>query len=152
MRGGARLLKYWLPVVLWMTLIFSASTGSFSTQQTSRIIGPFLRWLIPDVSDETIYGVQFVVRKGAHVGEYAVLALLFWWAIRQPARGQRRPWSWREAGIAFACSVLYAISDELHQSFVPSRQGSPVDVMIDTAGAVLGLCALWGVGRWRQWW
>src|SRR5690348_14761886 len=71
-------LWYWIPVILWMALIFggSADTGSF--QHSSRIIGPILHWLFPDMTPETINRIVTFARKCAHLTEYAILALLFW--------------------------------------------------------------------------
>jgi len=48
--------------------------------------------------------------------------------------------------------LIYAITDELHQKFIPNRQGSLVDVLIDTAGGATTLIALWAFGRWRNRW
>ncbi|MBI3876453.1 MAG: VanZ family protein [Verrucomicrobia bacterium] len=144
--------RYWLPAVLWMALIFGGSTGALSSQHTSRFIVPFLRWLKPDVSDETIRGVQFCVRKTGHLCEYAVLAWLLWRARRKPLRDDARSWDWREAGLAGLLATLYAATDEWHQSFVPSRDASVVDVMVDAAGASLGMLVLWQAGRRLKWW
>ena len=83
--GKGLFFKYWLPVVLWMGLIFYGSTGVLSTQRTSRIIGPLLRWLNPGISDEAISALQTVVRKGGHLSEYSILAVLIWRARRKPA-------------------------------------------------------------------
>lgn len=146
------LIRYWLPVLLWMSLIYSMSTGLGSTRHTSRIIGPILRWFNPNIPDETIWRIQLTLRKTGHVTEYAILALLLWRARRRPVAGDRRPWDWREAGIALALTVLFAISDEWHQSFVPSREGSVRDVLIDTAGASAGLLGFWWRGKQRRRW
>jgi VanZ family protein len=135
-----------------MVFIYSASTDALSSHRTSRIIGPLLRWLYPGVTDETIYRVQYAVRKTGHLTEYAILACLLWRARRQPARGDTRPWNWREAGFALGVAALYAISDEVHQAFVPSREPRTADVLLDTAGAAAGLFALWQFGRWRKQW
>jgi VanZ family protein len=140
----------YLPVLVWMAVIFVGSTDLGSTRHTSRIIGPFLRWFKPDVSDETISVVQAVVRKTGHVSEYAVLALLLCRA-RRIARALGG-WSWREFGIVIACCAAYASTDEFHQLFVSSRQASVIDVMIDTCGASAGMFLLWGLGRWRKFW
>jgi len=72
-----------------------------------------------------------VLRKGAHMTEYAILAVLL---VRALAR--ELP--------AFALGVLYAVTDELHQAFVRGRHASPVDVAIDSIGLALGLLA------WRR--
>ncbi len=70
------LLKNWLPAVIWLGVIFLGSTDLMSAEHTSRFIVPFLRWLKPDISPETLASIHFIVRKCAHLGEYAVLALL----------------------------------------------------------------------------
>lgn len=145
-------LTHWLPVVLWMALIFSVSTDAGSSEHTSRIIGPMLRWLYPRVSDATVEQVQFFARKGGHMFEYAILAGLLWRARRQPAKDDPRPWHWAAALFAWLVAALYALSDELHQHFVASRQASAGDVLLDSAGAALGLIALWQIGRWRKRW
>lgn len=145
------LLIYWLPVVLWMALIFGMSTGLGASQRTSRIIGPILRWFNPDVSDETIRGIQLGIRKTAHVTEYAVLALLCLRALQQAPSGERRPWNNRTAMFALGMAVLYAATDEWHQSFVPGRDAAVLDILIDGAGASAGLlCSWWWTRRQRR--
>lgn len=124
-------LKYWLPVLLWMIFIFIGSTDLMSAEQTSRFIGPFLRWFAPDITDATVTSIQLLVRKCAHVMEYAILSALLLRALRQHLLAAR--------SIAFVLAALYAVLDEFHQSFVPSRTGSPWDVVTDIAGAILGL-------------
>jgi VanZ family protein len=133
-------IRFWLPVLLWAALIFWGSTDLLSEGQTSRIIGPVLRWLVPDLSDDAFGRVQFGVRKLGHIVEYAILGMLLYRAFRQPKGPEG--WSWRHAGLALAATVAYAVSDELHQAMVPTRHGSAWDVLIDAVGAVLGLAAL----------
>lgn len=84
---------------------------------------------------------DLLLKKGAHVAAYALLAILWLRALvaRCPTRGVTGATVWLALGI----SVLYAISDEVHQTFVPGRNGTSIDVLIDTGGAFLGL---WG---WR---
>ena len=148
----AGFLRYWLPVLLWCALIFGFSTEAGSTRRTSRILRPILRWFNPEISEEAIRRVQFGVRKAAHGAEYSVLALLIWRARRRPTRNDRRPWNWREAGLALAFAAAFALSDELHQLFVPSREARVGDVLVDSLGAALGLLALRAYGRWRGQW
>jgi len=142
-------LRYWLPLLLWMLVIFGGSADPKSIAHTSRILGPILRWFNPNVSQETIDAARWVVRKGAHLTEYAILAWLAWRVLQRPTRGETRPWSWRVAGAALLIAACYAATDEFHQSFVKDRTASPGDVAIDTFGAVLGLLLVWIVFRWR---
>ena len=90
------------------------------------------------------------VRKCAHLAEYAVLALLLWRAVHQPAEPSHTPWRWSKAGLVVALVALYAASDEIHQAFVPSRDASVRDVLLDTIGGALGLLCLWAVGCLRK--
>lgn len=93
--------------------------------------------------------IVFVVRKCAHLTVFGILAWLVWRALRRPGRKYPRPWRWRDCLIALLWVALYAGADEAHQSFVPSRQGSFRDVLLDLAGAALGLAVLWAVHRAR---
>src|SRR5262245_46217579 len=145
-------LLYWLPVILWMSLIFGMSTDVGSSRHTSRFLRPILRWFNPNVSDETIRSIQLGIRKAAHVTEYAVFSVLLWRARRKPVHGDSRPWSRGDALFAFGIAALFAASDELHQLFVPSREAQFRDVLIDSFGAALGLFVVWRVGRWRRVW
>ncbi len=135
-----------------MTLIFAGSTGALSSQQTSRFIGPILRWFSPDASDETVRAIQYGIRKSGHLTEYAILAALLWRARRKPKLHPHKPWLRSDAIFAIGIAALYAVTDELHQSFQPTRQGSVWDVLIDTLGAGLGILAIWMIGRWRKRW
>ena len=145
-------LRYWLPVLIWMLAIFTASTDAGSFQHSSRILEPILRWLFPRITQDTVNQIVVVVRKCAHLTEYGMLGILFWRAMHRPARQDPRPWRWSEAGCAVLLVALYAASDEFHQLFVPSRGASVDDVLIDTIGGTAGLLVLWAVGRWRNWW
>ncbi len=80
---------------------------------------------VPDLGTG-LGGWDLLLRKLAHTAEYAVLGALL-------ARATGR------AGLAVALGSLYAVSDEVHQTFVPGRMGSPVDVAIDAAGVVIGV-------------
>jgi VanZ family protein len=94
--------------------------------------------------------VQVVVRKIGHLTGYAVLGILVWRARNRCFFPQ--PWHARVALFAELICLLYAISDEFHQSFVPSREASPIDVMIDCVGAAAGLFAVWAIGKFRAKW
>jgi VanZ family protein len=145
-------LKYWLPALIWMALIFSASSDANSFAHSSRILGPLLHWLFPQMPDDTMHLIVLIARKCVHLTEYAVFALLLWRALRKPVKNDPRPWLWREARLALLMVALYAASDEFHQCFVPTRTGLVLDVLVDTAGGAAGLLALWAFGRWRKHW
>ncbi len=125
----------------WAAIIFLLSTGAFGGEYTSGFIVPFLRWMLPDASVEILWQMHFLIRKAAHFVEYFVLSLLVLRGVRGGATGWR--WSW--AAWALLIAAGYAALDEFHQSFVPNRGGSPRDVLLDSAGAVVAQAAarLW---------
>jgi VanZ family protein len=145
-------IKYWLPPLLWMSLIFLGSADRASVNRSSRILEPLFRWLFPEMSDAGIGTCILIVRKCAHLTEYAFFAILIWRALRQPPRGDHRPWSWREPKWALLIVFAYACLDELHQTFVPGRQGAIQDVLLDTLGGAFGLVLLWRMGKlFKRW-
>ena len=129
--------KYWLPVLIWLGVIFLGSTSVMSAEHTSRYIVPFLFWLKPDISPKTIWTILVAVRKCAHVIEYVILALLMWRAFRSVLILRTRTFVVFSA-VLLSCA-LFAASDEFHQTFVKSRTPSVRDVLLDVGGAFLGL-------------
>jgi len=130
-------LKYWLPVLIWLAVIFLGSTDLMSAEHTSRFIVPVLLWLRPEMSPKTIWFILVFVRKCAHLSEYAVLALLLWRALRSsPAFHMKIPILF--GAVLLGCA-LFAASDEFHQSFVKTRTPSVRDVLLDVTGALLAL-------------
>lgn len=131
------------PVVLWVGLIFFASTGNMSASNTSRIIRPLLLWLFPGITDASLLQAHFFVRKAAHFTEYAVLALLAARAFLTSSDERlRRRWHVAAFALVAACALL----DEYQQSFLPSRTGTIYDSLIDMSG---GATALAAVVSWR---
>jgi VanZ family protein len=120
-----------------MAVIFFASTSEFSAANTAILIRPLLRWFFPHISDERVVLFHFLVRKAGHFTEYAVLGLL---AVRAFSASShttlRRGWFLA----ALLLVSVYALSDEYHQSFVPTRTASIYDSFIDMAGGLTGLC------------
>ncbi len=122
-----------------MCFIFFASTNQLSASNTSLILRPLLIWLIPSISEDQLALAHFVVRKLAHFAEYAVLGLLAARAYRDSSRPfLRAHWFL----FALLLVILYALSDELHQYFVPSRTGSIYDSLIDMAGGLTAISLL----------
>jgi VanZ family protein len=132
-----RFVKYWMPAIAWMALIFIGSTDVLSAEHTSRFLVPILRWLDPQISWATLNAIQTIIRKLGHVTEYAILAVLMWRALRGGTVWKSKT-SILFTIVWIACAV-FAASDEFHQSFVPSRTASFHDVMIDICGALIGL-------------
>src|SRR6266480_2825732 len=149
----ARFAKYWMPVLIWLALIYVGSTDLMSAEHTSRFLGPFLRWLKPDITADAIAKVQLFVRKVAHLTEYAILAALLWRAVYSGTNLKIKISTLFVT--VWLVSTLIAVSDEFHQSFVTSRTGSIGDVRIDMIGAIFGLifcrsCTLRAFGRWQN--
>ena len=128
--------KYWLPLLIWLGVIFIGSTNLMSAEHTSRFIVPFLLWLKPGMSPRTIWLILITARKCAHVIEYAILAVLLWRAVRSVALRTKTSILF---GAVLLGSAVFAASDEFHQIFVKSRTPSARDVFLDVAGALLGL-------------
>ncbi len=130
----SNIFKYWFPVILWMIVIFWMSTDAFSAKNTSSIIEPILRFLWPGISLRKINMIHGLVRKCGHIMEYFILGLLLFRSFRGSSIGSR-PWCW--AFFSIIVVVLYAASDEFHQSFVSTRTASIGDVGFDTTGGIL---------------
>ncbi len=124
------------PLIIWMGFISFASTNEFSAINTSRVVRPLLLWLFPNITEESIRLAHFLLRKAAHITEYAVLGWLAARAFTGSSREFLRRWRWI-AGLLLI--MLHALLDEYHQSFVPSRTGSLYDSGIDIAGGLIGL-------------
>jgi VanZ family protein len=134
-----RRLRPWLPAIAWAILISWASTDTFSAGHTSILILPVLHWLFPHASAETIDRLHFLIRKSAHFTEYFVFSFL----LLRGMRGEHRGWQLRWAIAALAIATGYSALDEFHQSFVPSRSGSPWDSLIDISGAATAQVFMW---------
>ena len=128
-------LRYWLPPILWAGFIFAASTNAFSSVHTApwmaRILMAIFGHSLPQSQFETVH---FSIRKLGHLTEYGILGALLFRAFRGD---EKRRWHWRWSVSAVILAAIYAATDEWHQSFVPSREPSAWDALIDTVGATL---------------
>jgi VanZ family protein len=128
-------LRRYGPVIFWAALIFIGSSSLLSASNTSIAVR-IAHWLFPQAGQATLRTIHFLVRKCGHFMEYAVLGLLAARAFRTSSRELLRSrWFW----MSLLLVVLYALSDEFHQSFIPSRRASIYDSMIDSAGGLTGL-------------
>jgi VanZ family protein len=139
-----RFVRYWMPAIVWMAIIFLGSTDMLSAEHTSRFLVPFLRWIDPQISFAALNAIQFGIRKLGHLTEYAILAMLLWRAFRRTFTAVSKGML---AGGIFFVSAAFAASDEFHQSFVPSRTSSAHDVMIDCIGAFVAVLLCWIFAR-----
>jgi VanZ family protein len=113
--GASSALRLWAPVVAWAAVIFALS----SVSDLGTGLGGLGTW-------------DLVLRKIAHAAEFALLGLLLARAVHDDRT-------------AFALGAAYAVSDEVHQHFVPGRVGAWYDVVVDAVGVALGVLA------WRRW-
>ena len=147
-RRAGRLWRYG-PLLAWAAFVLFASSANFSASNTSRIIRPLLLWLFPDIAEASILRVHFFVRKAAHFTEYAVLALFAARAFRTSGLSVLRRYWWLAS---FALVAAVALTDEYHQSFLPSRTGTIYDSLLDMTGGATALAclALWLAVRRRR--
>jgi VanZ family protein len=137
--------RFWRygPLIIWAALIFIGSSDLLSGSNTSMFLVRPLHWLFPQASDTTLRVLHFIARKAGHFTEYAILALLTARAFRTSSRALLRSrWFWASLLLVIA----YSLTDEFHQSFVPSRTASIYDSLIDTLGGLIALAVL----RWRR--
>ena len=146
--GRYNLLKAWIAAILWLIVIAIESSALLSASNTSRILYPLLHYLF-SMDWEHFQQWHFYIRKGGHVVGYAILSILAFRAWREtfPARGSP-PWTMRWASIAVLMTAFVASLDEWHQSFIPSRTGTPRDVALDTVAGIAAqvLILLWWKG------
>ena len=140
MSNVSRFVSRYLPLIAWLVFISFASSDNFNAGNTSRIIGPLILWLFPNTSPDTLEVVHYITRKIAHFTEYAILGFLAARAFRtSPHPTIKRRWFL----ICVALVVVYALLDEYHQSFVPSRTASIFDSLIDMLGGLAALIIVW---------
>lgn len=124
----------YLAAILWTAFIFIASSDAFSSAHTGSILQSIAVAILGHPLSDTAYELtHLAIRKLAHLTEYGILAFLWFRAVR----GEERGWTLRWSMTAVLIAIAVASADEFHQSFVPSRTASPLDVVIDTCGAIL---------------
>ena len=129
-------LKAWIAAILWLIVIAIESTKYLSAHNTSRFLFPALHYLF-GMTWQQFQPIHFYMRKGGHVFGYGLLSILLFRAWREtlPALGNPR-WTYRWANIAVLGTAFVASLDEWHQSFLPSRTGTPYDVVLDTCAGI----------------
>lgn len=139
--GSSRLRRAlnWLPAALAVAMIAFESTATMSASNTSRWLLPIWVHLFGPISAQAWNEVHHLIRKTGHFLGYGLVSICFfhgWRSTFTVIRGQFWP-SWRRSALlAVACTLLIASADEYHQSFLPGRTSSPIDVGIDVCGAI----------------
>jgi VanZ family protein len=131
--------------VAWAGLIFYLSTAGFGSSFSEFLLAQALALLHVSVAPATFEVLHVLMRKSAHVTEYAILGMLLYGSQRDDHPFEWRP---RRAVVCMAIAAAYSLTDEFHQSFVPGRTASLADCGIDTVGATLGVLAYY----LRHWW
>ncbi|RKD23145.1 hypothetical protein BEP19_13080 [Ammoniphilus oxalaticus] len=155
-------LLYWIPVILWMAVIFKASSQPYEDQD----LRPMLDQYAPKATVEKYLGdvkvnyagreisieqrgvpafLEFFIRKGAHIFVFMMLAILIQWVVQKTwLRG------FRSYAFTLIVTFLYACSDEWHQSFNPNRTAKLSDVGIDMVGVFIGLAFIFAINTWNR--
>ena len=125
---------YTILTLLWMLVIFlmSAQTADVSGKESSAVTEKIVGLFVENPSAQTIDTIETIVRKICHFLEYALMCFLCYHTFRSyGVKGKK---------IAFCIlvTVAYAVTDEIHQYFVPGRACRAFDVLIDTIGALCG--------------
>ena len=116
-----KLLKYWVPPIIWACVIFVVSAHPLA--KTSQI-----------------YWKDFIIKKTAHMIEYGIFAALIYRGL--VASGVKK----NNAGIySILLALLYGVTDEFHQSYTPGREPRVRDVVFDTIGAILTIYSIWNL-------
>jgi VanZ family protein len=150
-----KFLLYWLPVLIWMGMIFYASSQPYEKQDLRPTISSHLDLKIVETLFSSIviqyagdeisinelgaaHFIEFFIRKAAHFFVYFGLGFLIYRALRNHFLNNRLIFitSW-------VLTILYAISDEIHQGYTPNRSPHWEDVMIDTVGGLFGIVLAW---------
>lgn len=116
-----KLFSLWIPPICWSFLIFTLSSRS-----------------LPSTSQ--IFWKDFIVKKSAHIIEYTVFSSMLYRAFRNSGVNKRN-----SGIIAVTLAIIYALSDEFHQSFTPGREPRLRDVIFDTIGASLAIYLIWNL-------
>ena len=133
-----------LMVIFWMIVIFafSAQPAQQSSKTSHSVSYKFAEWQnrlfrqgkTEQALSDQAESMQLIIRKSAHMGEYAILAILLYLHFSCYPLKKRQIQL-----LALGITAGYAASDEIHQLFVPGRAGRLSDVCIDSLGGLLGL-------------
>ena len=143
-------MKAWIAAILWLIVIAIESTTYLSAHNTSRILYPLLHFLF-GIGHARFEHLHFYIRKGGHVFGYGMLCILLFRAWRETlASVDGAVWTFRWAALAVLGTAMVASLDEWHQSYLPSRTGTPWDVLLDTCAAIAAQILLLTYYAWSR--
>ncbi|WP_404454364.1 VanZ family protein [Oceanobacillus kapialis] len=154
---------YWLLPICWMGVIFYSSHQPYENQDVRPLLSnlfnvdflePYLNWIsfsyhnsVVSVEQLGVAGfLEFFIRKGAHVTVFLVLCSFFYIALRKSGLLVRN----KAMILSLILTVIYAISDEVHQGFTPNRTPYAGDVLLDSFGALLAVVGIAFFNRIKQ--
>ncbi len=140
------LIRAWLAVAACVSLILWLSSDSFSASATSGLLGRLLDLLIPDLDARTLASLHFLVRKSAHVAEYALLGVLAFRALWLSLGTRLLP----AGALALGLVLAVAAVDESRQARSAVRTGSALDVALDGSGGLAAVGLAVAHRRWRR--
>ncbi|MDR5659949.1 VanZ family protein [Serpentinicella sp. ANB-PHB4] len=142
----------WLGVLLWMGVIFffshqPADASSELSEGFTEAIFQAIERVAPNIAEGIdLRQLHHIIRKYGHFFVYFVLGVVVLNAIRRSGKD-----GLKSIIIAFIICVVYAISDEVHQTFIPGRSGEVTDVIIDSVGAAVGIGFYMAVKQLGSW-
>ena len=139
MKKQIKLVISWILLIIWAVVIFdfSSQNGVASSNLSDSLVYRVVDLFVTDmnsISELTFHYLIFFVRKATHMAEYGILGLLIYNVLNNYRFFKTQLNLW-----VLGFSAIYALSDELHQTFVAGRSGSIVDVLIDTVGVIIML-------------
>lgn len=129
-----QVLSAWIPVLVWLVVIAFESTQTMGAAHTAGMLAALFSLLHVRVDPARLGEVNHALRKTGHFCGYGILCIVFFRAWRMTLR---RITIVRTLALALFCALLVASADEIHQSFLPGRTASPLDVLLDLTGALV---------------
>ncbi len=133
--GRVHSIAWKVAAVVWTLVIFYLSTGAFGSSFSGPLPAGALSLIHLTVSPPSFEVLHLCVRKATHLTEYAIFAFLLCESSEEPPF----PWYQRRLLACFLIAVVYSLTDEYHQSFVPGRTASLTDCGIDLIGGAMGI-------------
>lgn len=135
----------WLPVLLCIFVISQESTAAFGADRTSEPLRHFFEYFFGHFTPQQWWRLHIIIRKCGHFLGYGILSIAwfrgFWMTSRLAEPVRRRLTS--AHAMAMLGTLLVASADEFHQTFLPNRTGTPLDVLVDCSGALLMQVLVW---------